>query len=80
VERVARSRYSLIFAVAVLPTWVGSFAGSGDRAFDVTPGVVRGDTWYLRDDNSTGPARWVFAYGGASDVQLAGNWDGSPKG
>lgn len=40
-----------------------------------TPGVVRGNTWYL----ATGPSRTVtisFQFGSSTDYPIAGDWDG----
>jgi peptidoglycan/xylan/chitin deacetylase (PgdA/CDA1 family) len=52
-------------------------AGDWDGNGTVTPGVVRGSTWYLRNSNSTGPADVVFSYGGPADRPIAGDWDGN---
>jgi hypothetical protein len=52
-------------------------AGDWDGNGTVTPGVVRGNTWYLRNSNSSGPADIVFAYGGPADRVITGDWDGN---
>jgi peptidoglycan/xylan/chitin deacetylase (PgdA/CDA1 family) len=52
-------------------------AGDWDGDGTVTPGVVRGNTWYLRNSTTTGPADIVFSYGGASDRVITGDWDGN---
>jgi hypothetical protein len=51
--------------------------GDWDGDGDATVGIWRGNTFHLRNDNSTGPANQTFAYGSsATDVPLAGDWDG----
>jgi hypothetical protein len=50
---------------------------NGDGTF--TPGVVRGNAWYLRNENTAGgndvPS---FGYGnGTSDIPIVGDWDGN---
>jgi peptidoglycan/xylan/chitin deacetylase (PgdA/CDA1 family) len=51
--------------------------GDWDGNGTVTPGVVRGNTWYLRNSNSPGPADIVFQYGGPTDRVVTGDWDGN---
>jgi SpoIID/LytB domain protein len=43
-----------------------------------TIGVVRDQTWFLRNTNSTGGADKSFLYGRPGDRPLPGNWDGVP--
>ena len=52
-------------------------AGDWDGNGSVTPGLVRGSTWYLRNSNTAGPADIVLSYGGPSDRAVAGDWDGN---
>ena len=52
---------------------VGDWDGNGT----MTPGIVRGTTWYLRNSNTAGPADITFGYGGPSDRPIAGDWDGN---
>ena len=40
-----------------------------------TPGVIRGDMWYLRNSNSDGPADVAFAYGLPGDLPVVGDWN-----
>jgi peptidoglycan/xylan/chitin deacetylase (PgdA/CDA1 family) len=51
-------------------------AGDWDGDGDVTPGVVRGSTWYLRNSNSTGPADVVLSFGFSYDRVVVGDWNG----
>jgi peptidoglycan/xylan/chitin deacetylase (PgdA/CDA1 family) len=51
--------------------------GDWDGNGTVTPGVVRGDIWYLRNSNSTGPADVVFRFGLPTDRPITGDWDGN---
>jgi hypothetical protein len=37
-------------------------SGDWDGNGTTTPGVVRGNRWYLRDENSTGVGEYAFAY------------------
>jgi peptidoglycan/xylan/chitin deacetylase (PgdA/CDA1 family) len=52
-------------------------AGDWDGNGTITPGVVRGNTWYLRNSNASGPPDITFAYGGPSDRVVVGDWDGN---
>ena len=52
---------------------VGDWDGNGT----VTPGIVRGTTWYLRNANSGGAANIAFAYGRSTDRPVVGDWDGN---
>jgi peptidoglycan/xylan/chitin deacetylase (PgdA/CDA1 family) len=52
-------------------------AGDWDGNGTVTPGIVRGSTWYLRNSNTAGPPDIVFGYGRASDRVVTGDWDGN---
>ena len=39
---------------------------------------MRGDTWYLRNSQTTGGADTVFVYGNPSgDIPVTGDWDGN---
>jgi len=51
--------------------------GDWDGNGTVTPGVVRGDTWYLRNSNTAGPADVVFRFGLPTDRPITGDWDGN---
>jgi peptidoglycan/xylan/chitin deacetylase (PgdA/CDA1 family) len=69
-------------AVAASPTY-GSPTRSqptvGVQAAAPAPGrpiAVRGTTWYVRDALGTGPATWVFDFGGPGDVPISGDWNG----
>jgi peptidoglycan/xylan/chitin deacetylase (PgdA/CDA1 family) len=52
-------------------------SGDWDGNGTTTPGVVRGNTWYLRNSNSPGPADVVFVYGAPTDRPVTGDWDGN---
>lgn len=52
---------------------VGDWDGNGTA----TPGIVRGDTWYLRNSDTAGPADVAFQYGFPSDRHVVGDWDGN---
>jgi peptidoglycan hydrolase-like amidase len=41
-----------------------------------TVGVNRGNVFYLRNSNSSGPSDASFSFGSPSDVPVAGDWDG----
>ena len=49
--------------------------GDWDGNATFTPGLVRGNRWYLRNANSTGPGTIAFNYGGLTDRILTGDWD-----
>jgi peptidoglycan-N-acetylglucosamine deacetylase len=51
----------------------GDWDGNGSS----TPGIVRGNVWYLRNSNSAGSADVTFAYGSATDRPVTGDWDGN---
>jgi peptidoglycan/xylan/chitin deacetylase (PgdA/CDA1 family) len=51
--------------------------GDWDGNGTVTPGVVRGDTWYLRNSNTSGRADVVFRLGRPTDRPITGDWDGN---
>ncbi|GAA3181367.1 hypothetical protein GCM10010531_39450 [Blastococcus jejuensis] len=51
--------------------------GDWDGNGTTTPGLVRGNVWYLRNSNSTGPADIVLGYGRAGDRVVTGDWDGN---
>ncbi|NEK60704.1 hypothetical protein GCU56_22910, partial [Geodermatophilus sabuli] len=42
-----------------------------------TPGVVRGNTWFLRNSTSSGVSDVAFAYGDPTDRPVVGDWDGN---
>jgi hypothetical protein len=42
-----------------------------------TIGIVRGNTWLLRNTNSTGFADLGFTYGTNTDVPIVGDWNGN---
>ena len=42
-----------------------------------TPGVKRGNTYFLRNSNTSGVADIAFSYGAATDTPLVGDWDGN---
>jgi len=42
-----------------------------------TPGLVRGNTWLLRNSNSSGAADITFHYGLTDDFPVTGDWDGN---
>ena len=44
-----------------------------------TPGVIRGNTWYLRNSNTGGLADTVLQYGNAGDIPLVGDWNGDTR-
>jgi hypothetical protein len=54
----------------------GDWDGDGHDS----PGIVRGNVWFLRESstytNHTGPATVAFAYGRPGDVPIIGDWDG----
>jgi L,D-peptidoglycan transpeptidase YkuD (ErfK/YbiS/YcfS/YnhG family) len=52
---------------------VGDWNGDGTD----TPAIRRGNTFYLRNSNSTGTADAVVSYGDPGDVVLVGDWDGN---
>jgi peptidoglycan/xylan/chitin deacetylase (PgdA/CDA1 family) len=51
--------------------------GDWDGNGTVTPGLVRGNTWYLRNTNSAGPANVVLNFGSVGDRVVTGDWDGN---
>jgi hypothetical protein len=55
-------------------SWFGPVAAPSSSL--VTPGVVRGDTWYLRNSNSSGSSNIDFGYGDAGHYHLVGDWNG----
>jgi hypothetical protein len=54
-------------------TYFGDWDGNGTD----TPLVRRGNTFFARDSNTSGPADVVFSYGDAGDQVLVGDWDGN---
>jgi len=51
--------------------------GDWDGNGTTTIGVVRGNTWYLRNSNTPGAPDVVFQYGGPTDRVVTGDWDGN---
>jgi hypothetical protein len=49
---------------------VGDWDGNGT----VTPGVVRGNQWLLRNSATGGSATISFAFGGIGDLPVTGEW------
>ncbi len=54
------------------PIVVGDWDGDGID----TLGVRRGNTFHLRNRNTSGPATVVVGYGRATDTPVVGDWDG----
>jgi hypothetical protein len=54
---------------------VGDWNGSGRQ----TVGVRRGNQWFLRNSNSSGPGQVAFAYGRSTDTPVVGDWNGSGR-
>ena len=52
-------------------------AGDWDGNRTETPGVVRGNTWFLRNSNTSGAADATFSYGDPTDFAVTGDWDGN---
>jgi hypothetical protein len=52
---------------------VGDWNGSGRQ----TVGVRRGNQWFLRNSNSSGPGQVAFAYGRSTDTPVVGDWNAS---
>jgi len=50
---------------------VGDWYGDGTD----TPGIVRGNWWFLRNSNSGGIGEVGFQYGDVNDVPLVGDWN-----
>lgn len=50
----------------------GDWNGDGTR----TIGVVRGNRWLLRDENTPGPAQYDFVFGEPGDIPVVGDWNG----
>ena len=48
---------------------------NGDGTWTV--GVVRGNQWLLRDENSSGPADYNFTFGNPGDIPVVGDWNGN---
>jgi hypothetical protein len=43
-----------------------------------TIGIYRGNTFYLRNENTNGFAELIFSLGIPGDMPIAGDWDGLP--
>ena len=54
---------------------VGDWDGDGVD----TLAVRRGNTFFVRDSNTVGPADRTFTYGDAGDAVLVGDWDGDGR-
>lgn len=52
---------------------VGDWNGDGTR----TVGVVRGNRWLLRNENSAGAPDLDFTFGNAGDTPVVGDWNGN---
>jgi peptidoglycan/xylan/chitin deacetylase (PgdA/CDA1 family) len=52
-------------------------SGDWDGNGTTTVGVVRGNTWYLRNSNNAGPADVVLRFGSPTDRVVTGDWDGN---
>jgi hypothetical protein len=70
-----------ILAIGDLQLLYGSpadqpLAGDWNGDGTVTPGVKRGNTYYLRNSNTSGVADVSFIYGGPDDTPIVGDWDG----
>ena len=48
---------------------------NGDGTWTV--GVVRGNQWLLRNENSSGPADYNFTFGNPGDIPVVGDWNGN---
>ncbi|MDW3178199.1 MAG: twin-arginine translocation signal domain-containing protein [Acidimicrobiia bacterium] len=48
---------------------------NGDGTWTV--GVVRGNEWILRNENSSGPADYNFRFGNPGDIPVVGDWNGN---
>jgi peptidoglycan/xylan/chitin deacetylase (PgdA/CDA1 family) len=53
--------------------------GDWNRNGQTTPGVVRGNTWFLRNSRTGGNADIVFTFGRAGDVPVVGDWNGDGR-
>ncbi len=42
-----------------------------------TPGVVRGNSWFVRNSNTAGVADSTFTYGNPGDTPICGDWNGN---
>ncbi len=54
---------------------VGDWNGDGTH----TIGVVRGNRWLLRNENSAGPPDLDFVFGEPGDIPVVGDWTGSGR-
>jgi peptidoglycan/xylan/chitin deacetylase (PgdA/CDA1 family) len=52
-------------------------AGDWDGNGTTTPGLVRGNVWFLRNSTTSGVADATFTYGDPSDRPVTGDWDGN---
>lgn len=63
----------------VLSAVMASFLATAAAAIEpdpASPGIARGNVWYLRNTLTTGDGDTTFSYGRAGDTQLMGDWDG----
>jgi hypothetical protein len=51
---------------------MGDWDGNGTR----TPGIFRGNMWYLRNQNTAGAAQLSFSFGSPGDRPIVGDWNG----
>lgn len=51
---------------------MGHWNGDGTK----TPGVVRDNTFYLKNSNAGGGADIRFRFGTSADTLIVGDWDG----
>jgi len=67
--------YDFVYGVAGDYPVVGDWDGNGT----FTPGVVSGNEWLLRNENSAGTNDVAsFSYGnGTTDIPIVGDWDGN---
>lgn len=67
----ATTEYS--YGAAADEVFVGDWDGDGID----TLSIRRGNTFHIRNSNSSGPADVVIAYGNTGDTILVGDWDGN---
>ena len=81
-RRSARAPGRALRAAAVLSLAAG-FAAAGTataataQAAPSKPAIVNGNTWYLRNSLTSGPATTTFRYGSGGDIPVMGDWDGN---
>ncbi len=52
-------------------------SGDWDGNGSMTPGVLRGSVWYMRNANNNGGVDITFTYGNPGDRPVVGDWDGN---